>query len=149
MVTATQSTASRPVVAQSGMILPATIDQQTDMNLMETACIVYHRCNEYRVAYDTLNRVKDAVRDSGAVVTLYVDAKGEQAARVLWPFSLTLTKDNNLTCRAYCTLRREVRSFRLDRFIASHDLTTPADMEPADDEPHQDFEDTIAGRNYR
>jgi predicted DNA-binding transcriptional regulator YafY len=141
-----QSTAPRTVTAKSGMILPATITPQTDFNLMDTACILYHRMNGAKVAYDTLNRVKDAMRVSSAVVTLYADAKGEIAARVLWPESVTLTKDANITARCYCTLRREWRSFRLDRMLACHELTTPADAEPADDEPHQDWEDSPQGR---
>lgn len=143
-----QSTASRTITAKSGMILPATITPQTDFNLVETACVVFHRFNEYKVAYDTLDKVKDAMRNSSAVVALYCDAKGDVEARVIWPEAVTLTKDNAITTRAYCTLRREWRSFRLDRIVSCHELTTPDDILP-DDEPHQDFEDTPAGRNYR
>jgi len=79
------------VIAKSGMILPTTTTPQMDFNLMDTACIVYHRFNGHKVAYDTLEQVKDAMRDSSAVVTLYADGKGEIAARVLWPFRITLT----------------------------------------------------------
>jgi predicted DNA-binding transcriptional regulator YafY len=126
-----QSTPVRTVTAQSGMILPATITPQTDFNVMETACIVYSRFNGHKVAYDTLDKVKDAMRDGSAVVTLYADAKGEIAARCLWPNSVTLSKENAITCKAYCTLRREWRSFRLDRMLACHELTTPDDCETA------------------
>jgi predicted DNA-binding transcriptional regulator YafY len=140
-----QSTAPRTIVAKSGMILPATITPQTDFNLMETACIVYQRFNEYKVPYATLDMIKDAMRDGSAVVTLYADAKGEIAARCLWPSSVTLSKENQITCKAYCTLRREWRSFRLDRMLACHELTTPDDI-LADDEPHQDWEDSPQGR---
>jgi predicted DNA-binding transcriptional regulator YafY len=146
MVTINATTA-RTITAKSGMVLPATITPQTDFNLMETACIVYHRFNEHKVSYDTLDKVKDAMRDGSAVVTLYADAKGEIAARCLWPMAVTLTKENQITARCYCTLRREYRSFRLDRMLACHELTTPDDFEPA--EPHADFEDTSAGRNLR
>jgi predicted DNA-binding transcriptional regulator YafY len=144
-VVTAQSTPVRTVTAKSGMILPATITPQTDFNLMETACIVYQRFNEHRVAYDTIEKVKDAMRDGSAVVTLYADAKGEIAARCLWPNSVTFSKDNNISCKAYCTLRREWRSFRLDRMLACHALTTPDDV-LADDEPHQDWEDSPQGR---
>ncbi len=147
MVTVAQSTIVRTVAAKSGMILPATIDAQTDFNLMEVACHVYSRYNGYKVAYDTLALVKDAMRDSSAVIALYADAKGEMAARCLWPNSLTLSKENQITCKAYCTLRREWRSFRLDRVLACHELTTPDDATPP--EPHQDFEDSPAGRDFR
>lgn len=131
MVTSTQSTTARTITAKSGMILPATITPQTDFNLMDTACVVYHRFNERKVAYDTLEKVMEAMRDGSAVVTMYTDAKGELAARALWPDSITLTKDHNITARCYCTLRREWRSFRLDRMLTCHALTTPDDVETA------------------
>ncbi|MCA1666509.1 MAG: WYL domain-containing protein [Thermomicrobia bacterium] len=127
----TQFTAPRTVTCKSGMILPATITPQTDMNLMVTAIAVYHRLNERKTAYDTLEKTMEAMRDGSAVVTLYTDAKGELAARVLWPLSITLTKANDLTAYCYCTLRREFRSFRLDRIITCHPLTTPDDAEQA------------------
>ncbi len=97
----------RTVAAKSGMILPTTIDSQTDFNLMEVACHVYSRYNGYRVAYDTLALVKDAMRDSSAVVVLYIGADGKQDARVLWPNSITLTKDNAISARrtARCVAR--------------------------------------------
>ncbi len=130
MVTA-QSTTVRTVAAKSGMILPATITPQTDMNLMVTAITVYHRFNERKVAYDTLEKVMEAMRDGSAVVVMYTDAKGELAARCLWPLSITLTKDNNITAHCYCTLRRECKSFRIDRMLTAHPLTTPDDCETA------------------
>jgi hypothetical protein len=40
----TRTTFSRRTVnAKSGMVLPATLTPQTDFNLMDTACVVYHR----------------------------------------------------------------------------------------------------------
>ncbi len=126
-----QSTAPRTITAKSGMILPATITPQTDMNLMVTCIAIYHRFNERKVVYDTLEKVMEAMRDASAVVTMYTDAKGELAARVLWPDSITLTKDNNITAHCYCTLRREWRSFRLDRMLTCHELTTPEDVQDA------------------
>ncbi len=71
----------------------------------------------------------DAMRDCAAVVTLYTNGKGEVAARVLWPASVTLTKEQNIVCHAYCTKRREWRTFRLDRMVTCHALTTPDDGE--------------------
>ncbi|MDQ6834032.1 MAG: hypothetical protein M3008_11590 [Chloroflexota bacterium] len=127
-----QFTSPRTVVAASGMLLPATITPETDMNLMVTAISLYHSFNEARTDYDALEEVMMAMRDGSAVVTLYTDGKGDQAARVLWPSSITLSADNNITCKAYCTLRRQVKSFRIDRMSATtHALTTPDDIETA------------------
>jgi predicted DNA-binding transcriptional regulator YafY len=69
------------------------------------------------------------MRDSNAVVCLYADSNGI-AARVIWPDAISLTSDNHITCRGYCTLRREFRTFRLDRMQGCHPLTTPDDYEP-------------------
>jgi len=127
----TQSIIPRTVTAASGMILPATITPEMDMNLMVTAICLYHSFNERRTDYDALEAVMMAMRDSSAVVTLYTDAKGDRAARVLWPTAITLSADNNLTCKAYCTLRRQWKSFRIDRMAMTHPLTTPDDIETA------------------
>ncbi len=126
-----QSTTPRTVVAASGMVLPATITPETDMNLMVTAICLYHSFNGQRTDYDTLEEVMMAMRDGSAVVTLYTDAQDDRAARVLWPSSITLSADNNITCKAYCTLRRVVKSFRIDRMAMCHALTTPDDCEAA------------------
>ncbi len=144
----TQSTAPRTVAANDGYLVPATADTRTDLNLLPICEAVYYRMNGGKVSRATLALVIGAMADSAAVVTLYTDAKGELAARVLWPTSVTLTKDNNVTCKAYCTLRKEWRSFRIDRMIAAHELTTPDDMAG---EPSQDFEDSPSawGSGYR
>ncbi len=131
MVTTAQSTASRSITAASGMILPATITPQTDFNMMVTAICLYHSFNERRTDYGTLEEVMVAMRDGSAVVTLYTDAQGDQAARVLWPASITLSGANNICCKAYCTLRRQHKSFRIDRMARTHALTTPDDCETA------------------
>ncbi len=127
----TQFTTPRTITTKSGMILPATITPETDMNLMVTAICLYHSFNERRTDYDTLEAVMMAMRDGSAVVTMYTDATGEQAARVLWPSSITLTAGNNITARCYCTLRRQYKSFRIERMAMCHALTTPDDSETA------------------
>ncbi len=98
---------------------------------MATCISIYHVRNERGTDYDTLEMVMMAMRDGSAVVTLYTDANGAQAARVLWPSSITLSADNNITCKAYCTLRRMVKSFRIERMAMCHALTTPDDCETA------------------
>ncbi len=130
MVTTAQSI-TRTITAASGMLLPATITPQTDFNMMATAICLYHSFNERRTDYGTLEMVMEAMRDGSAVVTLYTDAQGDQAARVLWPSSISLSAENNICCKAYCTLRRQFKSFRIDRMAMTHPLTTPDDCETA------------------
>jgi len=130
-MTSPQSTASRTITAKSGMLLPATIDQQTDMNMITTAIAIYYKRSGCLGSFATAVAVADAMRDSSAVVVLYVGLDGGQDARVLWPNSITFTKENKIVCKAYCTMRREWKTFRIDRMLTCHELTTPDDIETA------------------
>jgi len=131
MVTVTQFTASRTITTKSGMLLPATIDQSTDFNLITTAMSVYYKRSGRLGSFATAVAVADAMRDSSAVVVLYVGLDGGQDARVLWPNSISFTKENKIVCKAYCTMRREWKTFRIDRMLTCHELTTPDDAETA------------------
>ena len=128
MVTA-QSTPVRTVTAKSGAILPATINQQTDMNLLLTALTVYYKQSGCTSSWDTAIAVMEAMRDCSGVIVMYVALDGEQTARCLWPVAISLTKENRIAVRAYCTMRRVYRTFRLDRMLTCHPLTTPDDCE--------------------
>src|SRR5262249_32613190 len=94
------------------------------------AASVYMRLNEGRTATDTVLNVFEAMRDSNAGVALYIDSNGVEE-RVIWPDSISLTKDNHIICRGYCTLRKEYRTFRLDRIVGCHPLSIPDDYDPA------------------
>jgi len=113
------------------MVLPTTIDQHTEFNLITTAVVVYYRQGGCKGSFDTAMLVADAMRDSSAVIVHYVALDGEQTARCLWPNTISFTKDKNIVCRAYCTLRREWKTFRIERMLTCHPLTTPDDAEPA------------------
>jgi len=78
-----QSTTVRTVTTKSGMLLPATIDQSTDFNLITTAMAIYYKQSGCLGSFDTIIAVADAMRDSSAVVVLYVGLDGGQDARVL------------------------------------------------------------------
>ncbi len=127
----TNATTARTITAKSGMILPATIDQQTDFNLITTAMAIYYKQSGCLGSFDTAILVADAMRDSSAVVVLYVGLDGGQDARVLWPNSITFTKDNKIVAKCYCTMRKQWKTFRLDRMLTCHELTTPDDVEDA------------------
>ncbi|MHB8648236.1 MAG: WYL domain-containing protein [Thermomicrobiales bacterium] len=131
MVTVTQSTAPRTITTKSGMLLPTTIDQSTDFNLITTATSIFYKMSGCLGSYATVVTVADAMRDSSAVVVLYVGLDGGQDARVLWPNSITFTKENKIVARCYCTLRREWKTFRIDRMLTCHELTTPDDAREA------------------
>ncbi len=127
----TNGTTARTITAKSGMILPATLDQQTDFNLITTATAIFYKMSGCLGSFDTVIAVADAMRDSSAVVVLYVGLDGGQDARVLWPNSITFTKENKIVCKAYCTMRKQWKTFRIDRMLTCHELTTPDDIETA------------------
>jgi hypothetical protein len=126
MVTAQSTT--RTITAKDGYILPATLDQQTDFNLITTAMTIFYKQSGCLGSFDTALLVSDAMRDSSAIVVLYVGLDGGQDARVLWPNSISFTKDFKVVARCYCTLRQQWKTFRLDRMLTAHPLTTPADL---------------------
>ncbi len=117
----------RQLTTKSGDPIPSTINQQTDFNVITTAMTVYYKRSGCLGSFATALLVADAMRDASAVVALYVALDGEQQARVLWPQSVTLSKDAKIVARCYCTLRKQFRSFRLDRVLSCHELTTPDD----------------------
>jgi hypothetical protein len=127
----TNGTTSRTITAKDGMILPATIDQQTDFNLITTATAIFYKMSGCLGSFDTAILVADAMRDSSAVVVLYVGLDGGQDARVLWPNGISFTADKKIVARCYCTMRRQWKTFRIDRMLTCHALTTPDDCEAA------------------
>jgi len=122
----------RTVATPSGMRILATVNAQTPLPALPAAEAAFRHLNGGEVSALTLALVMEAMRDSAAVVVSYVDTKGELTARVLWPASVTLTKDNHLTAWCYCTLRQAWKSFRLDRIRTVHPLTTPDDAPDPD-----------------
>jgi hypothetical protein len=83
----TQSITPRTVTAASGMILPATITPETDMNLMVTAISLYHSFNEQRTDYAALEEVMMAMRDGSAVIIRALAAHPEARNAVLGALS--------------------------------------------------------------
>jgi predicted DNA-binding transcriptional regulator YafY len=55
--------------------------------------------------------IVEAIRDNAGLVCEYRNDDGLTSARVLFPEWVTVTKARNLACRAFCTLRREYRTF--------------------------------------
>src|SRR4051812_43461072 len=118
--TARTVTAPRTITAKSGMVLPTTLDQRTDMNLITTAMSIFYKQSGCLGSFDTAVQIADAMRDASAVVVMYVALDGEMTARCLWPQSISFTKEMKISVRAYCTMRRTLRTFRLDRVITCH-----------------------------
>jgi predicted DNA-binding transcriptional regulator YafY len=130
----TPASSTRPAVRchahPSGAIVPTVVTAEylgADLCNISYVREVFDAANGFRVAYDTFRAVLEAVCDGGAVVVLYTH--GTQVdARVLFPTSVSLTKSDEIVCTAFCTLRRETKTFRLDRMVQCHALTLPGEV---------------------
>jgi predicted DNA-binding transcriptional regulator YafY len=91
---------------------------------------VFDAANGYRIAYDTFRAILEATRDGSAVVVLYTHGT-DVAARALFPVSITLTKTDEIVCKAFCTMRQEWRTFRLDRMLQCHAFVLPGEAATA------------------
>jgi hypothetical protein len=78
MVTTAQSTAPRTILMRDGYAIPATADQRTELNDLPICEMMYAKRNGGRVCRATLTAVFEAMRDSSAVVVLYIGADGKQ-----------------------------------------------------------------------
>jgi predicted DNA-binding transcriptional regulator YafY len=131
MASTVQSTPTvRAHAHPSGAIIPATVTADflsADLSNISYVREVFDAANGFRVAYDTFRAVLEATRDGGAVVVLYTH--GTQVdARALFPTSVTLTKSDEIVCTAFCTLRQETKTFRLDRMVQCHPLILPGEV---------------------
>ncbi len=80
---------------------------------------------------DTIRAVVNALMEHGAVTVLYEDAKRDLTARTLYPTAVLLTEEHYVACKAYCTYRQKVQTFRLDRMRCVHAVTFPGEVAAA------------------
>lgn len=76
-------------------------------------------------AFFVMMAVVDAIRDAAALVIQYRNGEGEVTARVLFPSRIAVTSEGHLAFKAWCSARREVRTFRIDGVLDCHALTMP------------------------
>ncbi len=129
-----QSTITGTVYRLVTLTVPTRITEHTDPQLVDDALDVFfatvQAAHGAETTVDTLNLFAAAIPCGNAITTLYTH-DGESAARTLFPTALMLTKDKHLIVRAFCTLKREVKCFRLDRCTGSHTVTMPGEVAPA------------------
>ena len=126
-----------PTTAQ----IPRTITPETDPQTADYAVRAF-----YGVSYswhnhqdgdgvlatrDTIQAFVTALMESGAVTVLYEDAKHDLTARTLYPSAVMLTEEHYVACKAYCTYRQKVQTFRLDRMRCVHAVTVPGEVAAA------------------
>ncbi len=127
-----QSTITASVFRLVTLTVPTAITEDTDPQLADDACDVFYgemfKAHGAETTVDTLNLFAAAIQSGDAITTIYTH-DGEVAARTLFPRLLAITKDKHLYVRAYCTLKRETKCFRLDRCSGAHLVTLPGEGE--------------------
>ena len=115
--------------------VPTTITAHTEGQLLDDALDAFyaemHAAHGVETTVDTLNLFAGTLTSGDAVTVLYSDEGGETTARTLFPTALMLTKDKHIVTRAFCTLRRETKCFRLDRMSGVHLVTLPGEVATA------------------
>jgi len=116
--------------------LPRTVTATTDPQTVDYATHAYHDAAMFRVGIDAENSafpfaslatVAMAMVTGAAVTVLYMH-NGDVTARTLFPSSINYTNDHRVCVKAFCTLRREMRSFRLDRMSGVHLVKLPDEV---------------------
>jgi len=135
MSTAQNSTVTLTFMRPVTVTLPRVLTEGTDPQTVDAALAAF-----YEAAKDApgalfyspvaLAAIATAMQEGGAVVVRY-DHDNEVTARVLFPYSITFTKDTHICVKAFCTMRGEVRSFRCDRMSCVHPLVLPGETNTA------------------
>ncbi|RZI80989.1 MAG: YafY family transcriptional regulator [Rubrivivax sp.] len=71
-----------------------------------------------------LAAIRQAIRREHKLVITYLDLKGAQTTRTVWPFALSFF-DRVLVVLAWCELRQTYRHFRADRIAALTSTESP------------------------
>ncbi len=117
------ATVLRPVTLEA----PRSLSDATAPDDLRTALEVFATLADMdEVQAVALANVAIALQENGAVVVTY-SHDGITTGRVIYPTRVFLTKDNAVCVRGFCTFRREVKSFRLDRMEAVHPLVFPGE----------------------
>jgi len=74
-------------------------------------------------AAELLGDVREAINQRRRLFLDYSDAEGNSTERIVWPLSL-LYWGRTWTLGAWCELRQNFRSFRVDRIVSSRSLTS-------------------------
>lgn len=121
-------TLMRPVT----LILPRTLTEQTDAQIVDDALDAFVSRAEHVPGALYSSRIDLAVIAAamleGSAVCVRYEHDDKITARVLFPTALFLTKDDHICVRAFCTYRRETKCFRVDRMACVHLVTMPGEV---------------------
>jgi len=118
----------RPV----NLTLPRTLTESTDPQLVDDALAAFYEAakdapSALYYSKNALAVIAAAMAESGAFCTRY-EHDNEVTARMIFPSAVSFTKDNHTTVRGFCTYRREVKCFRVDRMACVHLFVMPGEV---------------------
>ena len=121
-------TVMRPVI----LTLPRTLTEATDPQLVDDALAAFYEAAKdapgaLYYSKDALAVIAAAMLEGGAVCVRY-EHDSEVTARVIFPSAILFTKESQICVRGFCTYRREVKSFRVDRMACVHPLVMPGEV---------------------
>jgi len=118
----------RPVT----LTLPRILTEGTDPQLVDDALAAFYEAAKdasgaLYYSKDALAVIAAAMLEGSAVCVRY-EHDNEVTARVIFPSAILFTKDSQICVRGFCTYRREVKSFRVDRMACVHPLVMPGEV---------------------
>jgi len=121
-------TVMRPVT----LTVPRTLTEQTDPQLVDDALAAFYEAAKdapgaLYYSNKALAVIATAMAEGGAFCTRY-EHDNEVTARVIFPSAILFTKDNHITVRGFCTYRREVKCFRINRMACVHLFVMPGEV---------------------
>lgn len=104
--------AARDAIAKIAAVLPANLRDDLDASALLVgpgAPLLTGRVD--------LSTIRQAIRAQRKLVITYLDLKGAESTRTIWPFALAFF-DRVRVVVAWCELRQTYRHFRMDRITA-------------------------------
>jgi predicted DNA-binding transcriptional regulator YafY len=128
----TQDTITVTLMRPVAFTIPRTLTEHVSPQLVDDAldAFVSRAVGTPGALYysrDDLAVIAAAMLEGSAVCVRY-EHDDEVTARVLFPSAIFLTKDNHICVRAFCTYRREMKCFRVDRMACVHSVTMPGEV---------------------
>jgi len=110
--------AARNALAKIGAVLPADLRQGLD-----TSALLVPSMETVAAGDAELVAIRQAIRAERKLRIKYLDVKGQESDRVIWPFALAFFERVRIVA-AWCEWRREFRHFRTDRIMSLKTLAS-------------------------
>jgi predicted DNA-binding transcriptional regulator YafY len=103
--------AARGALAKIAAVLPADLRIEMDTNALLIGPGAKAAAGDQELA-----TIRQAIRSERKLIVKYLDLKGQESVRTIWPFALAFF-DRVRVVVAWCELRRDTRHFRTDRIL--------------------------------